>query len=632
MENEIHKKESFENTSNSSKSETSYNDLKDAESKETAKIEAYAKDLKNESLESVNLELEKNIEKLKKKHKSSNFKKRWEIIKSSYIFSYKSLNPKKIFFFWFSLILGFLFLFLSLNSISNKLLINIPTYGGSWNEGIIGVPRYINPVLASSLSDKDMSKLIFAGILKKDSNGNLVNDMAENIEKSEDALTYTITLSEKAKFQDGIDLTSDDIIFTIEKIQDKNINSPIRINFEGVSIEKINNKTIIFHLKKPYLYFEENLTFGILPKHILENLSNEAFLVSEFNTNPIGSGPYKINNIIKESNVPKEYNLISNRRYISGRPFINNLNIFIYQNTEDLLKALNNNTIEATAYLDQNYFPSINNKEFFILQSKLPNIFMLSFNPNKNKAFSSRNTRLFLESKIDKDFIINNIFSGYVTKKDGFFGDENSLFNIENIDIGLSEKEKDLEINITTADIEDLKKVANIVADEWRNQGVKVNVVVYNLNELADIIKNRNFEILLFGFTMEKDTDLFAYWHSSQRSYPGINITNYASTDLDKNLDILKNSIEIQERKKALIEINEELSKEIPAIPLYSNNLNYIVKNNSLKKMLENKIPYSLDNPSERFGDIHNWYKLEEKVWKFTYKRNLIENLSNLIH
>ena len=73
--------------------------------------------------------------------------------------------------------------------------------------------------------------------------------MAENIEKSEDALTYTITLSEKAKFQDGIDLTSDDIIFTIEKIQDKNINSPIRINFEGVSIEKINNKTIIFHLK-----------------------------------------------------------------------------------------------------------------------------------------------------------------------------------------------------------------------------------------------------------------------------------------------------------------------------------------------------------------------------------------------
>ena len=69
--------------------------------------------------------------------------------------------------------------------------------------------------------------------------------------------------------------------------------------------------------------------------------------MSEFNTNPIGSGPYKINNIIKESNVPKEYNLISNRRYISGRPFINNLNIFIYQNTEDLLKALNNNTIEG---------------------------------------------------------------------------------------------------------------------------------------------------------------------------------------------------------------------------------------------------------------------------------------------
>ncbi len=630
MKNQKQKKESKKTTPLSLEDDIYNSDLKEEKNKEVVKMEAYANDLKNEMLESVNIELEKKIKKLKKRHTYSNFKKRWEIIKSSYILSYKSLSSKKIFFFWISLMLGFVFLFLTLNTISNKLLINIPTYGGSWNEGIIGVPRYINPVLASSLPDKDMTKLIFAGLLKKDVNGNLVNDIAKNLEKSEDGLTYTITISDEAKFQDNIYITSDDIIFTIEKIQDKNINSPLRINFEGVTVEKINEKTIVFHLKKPYLYFEENLTFGILPKHILGEIPNEAFLISEFNTNPIGSGPYKIDNIIKEANVPKEYNLISNRNYIGGRPFINNLNIFIYQNTEDLLKAFNNNTIEATAYLDQNYFSDINNKEYFITHSKLPNIFMLSFNPNKNKAFSSRNTRLFLENKIDKDFIVNNIFSNYVSKKDGFFGDENSLFASQETDIKLSET--DLEINITTADIEDLKKVANIVADEWREQGLKVNVIVYNLNELADIIKNRNFEVLLFGFTLEKDTDLFAYWHSSQRNYPGLNITNYASTNLDKNLDILKNSINKTERKKALIEINEELSKELPAIPIYSNNLNYIIKNNSSKKMLENKIPYSLYTSSERFIDIYNWYKLEEKVWKFTFNRNLIEKLSNLIH
>ncbi len=598
---------------------------------ETKKMETYAKDLKREQLESVNIELEKNIEKMKRRHKSSTFRKKWEIFKSSYIFSYKSLNTKKILFFWISVIVGFLFLFLTLNAISNKLLINIPTYGGTWNEGIIGVPRYINPVLATSAPDKDLVKLVFAGLLKKDSNGNLINDMAKNIEKDEDGLTYTVTLNDKIKFQDDIDLTADDIIFTISKIQDKNINSPLAINFEGVTVEKIDNKTIIFHLKKPYIYFKENLTFGILPKHLLENLSNEEFLMSDFNTNPIGSGPYKINNISKDSNIAKEYSFVSNRKYISGRPFIDNLNIYIYQNNEDLLKSLNYGTIEATAYLDQDYFKNIENKEkITILQSKLPNIFMLSFNPNKNKILSNKKIRLFLENSIDKNYIVNNILLNSATVKNSFFDQNVSLFSPSTEDI--KTPEEDTEINITTVDIEYLKKIAEYIAESWRAKNIKVNIIVYNLNELVDVIKNRNFEVLLFGSVIEKDVDLFAYWHSSQRAYPGLNITNYASTKLDNNLNILKNSTNIKEREISLIDIEEELKKEMPAIPLYSNNLNYIIKDKISGEMIKNKIPISMINTNERFTNIYSWYKSEETVWRFTNQRNLIEKLSNILH
>lgn len=613
---------------NSTKEEELVND--EPLESQTRKMETYAKDLKREQLESVNIELEKNIERMKRRHKSSTFRKKWEIFKSSYIFSYKSLNTKKILVFWMSIVFGFLFMFLTLNAISNKLLINVPAYGGSWNEGIMGVPRYINPVLASSGPDKDLTKLVFAGLLRKDANGTLINDMAKSVEKDEDGLTYTVTLADGVEFQDGVNLTADDVIFTIEKIQDKNINSPLGINFEGVTVDKIDDTTIVFHLKKPYTYFEENLTFGILPKHLLEKLSNEEFLMSEFNINPVGSGPYKINKISKEANVAKEYSFVSNRKYVTGRPFIDNLNIFIYQNNEDLLRSLNNGTIEATAYLDQTYFENIDNKERVILQSKLPNIFMLSFNPNKNKALSSKKVRLFLENSIDKDTIVNNIFSGYATKKDSLFGDEVSLFSPSETD--LEAPEVDTEINITTADIEDLKKVADEVAKSWRAQGIKVNIVVYSLNELADVIKNRNFEVLLFGSIVEKDIDLFAYWHSSQRAYPGLNITNYASTNLDNNLNTLKNVVDTEERKKALIEISEELAREMPAIPLYSNNLNYIVKDESIRVMLQNKIPVSMTNSSERFINIYDWYKSEESVWKFTYKRKLIEKLSNILH
>jgi ABC-type transport system substrate-binding protein len=186
-------------------------------------------------------------------------------------------------------------------------------------------------------------------------------------------------------------------------------------------------------------------------------------------------------------------------------------------------------------------------------------------------------------------------------------------------------------INITTADVEDLKLAAEEIANYWRSLGLTVNINVYSLGDINDIIKNRNFEVLLFGSIVEHDTDLFAYWHSSQRAYPGLNISDYASKNMDKNLEILKSSINTEEREKALLNIKNELEEELPAIPLYSNNLNYIY-NKNIKNSSQKIIPDKIIDKSERFININNWYIYEEKIWRFSYKRNLIETLENIIH
>lgn len=586
--------------------------------------------LNSKPLAEVNLELEENIRKMKKKYSSSRFKKRLEILKTSYVLTYKSLNTKKIFLFWLSVILGFLFLCLTFKAFSQQLLISVPVYGGTLNEGILGIPRYVNPVLASSESDKDLTKLIFSGLLKKDLAGEIALDLASQIEKSEDGLTYTITLNNKATFQDGVKVTAEDILFTLAKIQDKEINSPLAINFEGVTVEKVDEETVIFHLKKPYIYFEESLTVGILPKHILGDLNNNQFLMSDFNTDPIGTGPFKISAIKKNNNIAYEYDLTSNRKNLTGRPFIDNFNIHIYQNNEELLKALNSGAIDLTSYLNRDYFNKLEDKNISILKSSLPNIFMLSFNPNKNNLLNNKTVRLFLAKAINKPSLLSQTLGGYYTQKDNFFGDENSLFTIEDKDV--KALEENTEINLTTGDTEDLKKVANEIAKAWEGAGVKVNVLVYNLNELSDIIKNRDFQVLLFGNIIEKDTDLFAYWHSSSRNYPGLNITGYVSKNLDTNLDILKNSVNLEERKQALMEINDELTKEMPAIPLYSNDFNYVVKDKTLANMLQSQLPKALQNNSDRFLDVQDWYTSAEKVWRFSYKKNLIEKLSNILH
>lgn len=597
---------------------------------EVVQKDNYIREKKERTLsdfEIINSDLEKSVAKIKKK--KNTFSKKFRVLLSSYIFTYKSLTVKSIVMFWASIILGLIFLFLSINALSNKFLIPVPTYGGTWSEGIIGVPRYINPVLASSDSDKDMTKLIFSGLLRKNSNGEFVNDMADQIIESEDHLTYTIEINKKAKFQDGQLLNADDVIFTLSKIQDKNIDSPLAINFEGVTIEKIDEYTVVFHLKKPFPYFYESLTFGILPKHLLGDLSPEEFVLSEFNTNPIGSGPFKINSIEKNSNVAKKYSLTSNRSYTKGRPFIDNLNIYIYQNNDSLLTAFNAGEIDGTSYLSQNYISKISGNNKTILMSQLPNVFSLSFNPNKNKFLANKENRSFLAKSIDKDYIANNLLGGYVTKKDFFFGESVSRNNLE-----LKDKTKisENEINISTADIDDLKQVAESIAQKWREAGIKTNVLVYSLSEIGEVIKNRNYEVLLFGSIVWHDTDLFAYWHSTQRAYPGLNITDYASKNLDKNLEILKKTTVEEERKLALEDINNELITEMPAVPLYSNNSNYIIRNKDMANIIDKMLPKIMSDKSDRFTEINNWYENEEEVWRFSYKRNLIEKLENILH
>ncbi|MEI7480496.1 MAG: hypothetical protein WCJ59_02610, partial [bacterium] len=84
---------------------------------------------------------------------------------------------------------------------NRSLLVEIPTHGGFLKEGVIGIPRFINPVLAFSDVDRDLTGLIYSGLLRYDTNGNLINDLAENYTISEDGTIYHFTLKPDLKFQ-----------------------------------------------------------------------------------------------------------------------------------------------------------------------------------------------------------------------------------------------------------------------------------------------------------------------------------------------------------------------------------------------------------------------------------------------
>ena len=406
---------------------------------------------------------------------------------SRYKIIYRTLTISKIFYLWIFFIFSIVFFLLTLYFVNKLFLVSVSAYGGKVTEGILNTPRYINPVLANKEEDKDLSRLIYSGLFKIDQNGELVNDLAEGLEKSENGLVYTVKLKTNNTFHDKKKLTVDDVIFTLNKIQDKELNSPLYIYFEGVTVEKIDDYTLVFNLKKPFIYFEENLTFGILPKHIWGEKDNSSFILDKTNLEPVGSGPYKINSVTYENNIPKSYKLEAFKKYSNHRPYINTYQINFFENQEKILAEINSNDINATAYLTEENLEKINIKDYKILSAKLPDLYSIYINTNRNKNLSDHNIRQSLELAINKDEIVNSVFKGFVTKANSILDTSFSNFYNE----GSDSNTVDFLTNMTEAKTKlnsTLNPVKKIVTTKKDSRGRNITTTTYASSTTNNIL------------------------------------------------------------------------------------------------------------------------------------------------
>jgi peptide/nickel transport system substrate-binding protein len=551
---------------------------------------------------------------------------------------YRSLSPEKVLAFWILLILGLGFFFAALISFNRRFLITVPSYGGEIREGIVGTPRFINPVLATSDQDEDLTALVFAGLTKKDQQGQVILDMAEKIDQSDDSLRYTVTLKNTARFHDNQKVTTDDIIYTIDVVQNPLIKSPHRIEWEGVTVQKDSDSQITFILKKPFPLFMETLSLGILPKHIWKNLNENQISLSDFNIHAIGSGPYAIDSIGSQSGIPITFTLKAHAHYTLGRPYIETITILTYQNEKYLLKAFADHDITRIHGISPEKISTLNVATSSVKTSLLPRTFAIFFNPNKLAPLADKNVRAALQMAIDKQAIVDQVLFQYgkVISAPYPFDNEatSSEYNVSKAKEMLHETKSlktsssTLEITIATANTDEMKKVAEMIKSDWAKIGVNTVIVIYDVSDLnQNIIKDRNFEALLFGAITESPSDLYAFWHSSQRSYPGLNISNYVSKGLDANLETLRSSNDIQEKTDAYASVRKEFIEETPGIFLFAPSLIYINndKDNSPLPL------YSYNNAS-RFMLVESWYKYTSNVWPKAYYKPLLELVQNSIH
>ena len=142
-----------------------------------------------------------------------------------------------------------------LYTLKQSLVVRVPSQGGSLSEGVIGSPRFINPVLAISDADRDLTALAYSGLLRATPGGGYEPDLAEGYAVSDDNKTYTFTLRENITFHDGTPVTSQDVAYTVQKAQDPALKSPLRANWDGIRVETPDARTVRFVMRAAYAPF-----------------------------------------------------------------------------------------------------------------------------------------------------------------------------------------------------------------------------------------------------------------------------------------------------------------------------------------------------------------------------------------
>lgn len=535
-----------------------------------------------------------------------------------------------------------------LNSINRSFMVTIATKGGTITEGIVGSPRFINPILAFSDTDQDLVSLIYSGLMRKNQNGSLVPDLAEKYFISKDGLTYTFILKEKIYFHDNKPVTADDVIFTITKIKDAITKSPKKGNWDGVSVEKIDEKTIQFTLKQPYASFLENTTLGIVPEHLWNNSPIE---LNNANTQPIGSGPFKVSKVNKQSSgLIDYYDLAPFKKFNFGEPYIKKLTFRFYSNENDQVSALENGEVDQISSITPLNANILKEMEYRIESLTLPRVFGLFFNQNQNQIFTNKNVITAIDLAIDKDNIVREILQGYgvaindpippnmidyqklnkedntsheekikkaqsILDKDGWKKDENGFLQKT-----ITEKKKKkityLEFSISTGNAPELAKSAELIKTDLESIGMKITIKTFEVGNLNQgVIRPRKYDALLFGQIINHESDLFAFWHSSQRKDPGLNVAMYTNAKVDKILEDAFTTIDEKLRIKKYAQFEDEIKKDMPAVFLYSPNFIYVVSDN-LNGFSMNHIT----TPADRFLNSYQWYVKTDNVWKIFSK------------
>lgn len=390
----------------------------------------------------------------------------------------------------------------------------IPENGGVLQEGIVGTSKNL---------DQHLARLVNGGLTKYDAQKNIVGDLAPKWDIAEEGKAYVFHLNPQ---------------FGSEDLASQIINKGL---WKDIEIDTPDPVTLTFRFKQPFSPFLYTSTEPIFPY-----------------------GPYRIT---KESK--NEVELSARADYYAGQPYIEKIIIKLYNNQDDLLRAVSRGEIDSFALTTDT--PTL--AGFQKLEMKLSRQLMVFFNLS-NKELQDLNLRRSLK---------------------------------ENTNSG-----RQLEFRLVASDNQKNVEIAKGIAEKWAKNGIKINLGFKdNVALQKTVIPKRDYDILLYGLDYGEDPDPYPFWHSSQNKEDGRNLSNFKNTKADKLLEDARQEFDFKKREEKYAEFQKILDAEIPAFVVEQDALYYQISND-IKGV--DRIVGSFE--ADRFLDIAKWYINTKRVKK----------------
>jgi peptide/nickel transport system substrate-binding protein len=524
----------------------------------------------------------------------------------------------------------------------------VPAQGGIYNEGSVGSLQHWNPLSFSSLApDQDFYRLVYSGLLRFDSTGRLQPDLAQSWAVSEDGLSYTFALRNDLTWHDGIPLTVDDVIFTIQLMQSPDFPGPKDIGalWQTVTVQKLSSQTINLKLKQAYAPFGDFLTFAILPAHIFGSLPPAELFTTPKNYLAIGTGLFMLNGVergadgqvlsVKLASFPKHYAPV---QYLDG------VSLVYFATESAAVSAFQAGQIQGLGNLSRAAHKLIvqSNPQVNLFFGRQPQYSLILLNQHSEELpfFQSKKVRQALLATINRRFIAEHLLEGHAMSAVGpilpgtWAYDETLIPQAYDLDWAakvLDEEgwripetvlpntpeyvrtKNDVQFKFTwlVPDDAQSRAIAELIVPVWQKLGILVTVEYLPASEILQAhVTQRSFDAALvsLSFTKSPDPDPYPFWHNTAIE-TGQNYSGFENRRMSGVLEQARVTIALEDRAKLYRLFQQQFQSETPALLLYYPVYVYAVDG----KVRQVQIG-PLFQSADRFATIQNWYMLTRRV------------------